>query len=133
MPPISPRALARLLVGLGVYHLALGAFQAVAPRAFYDVIGPFGPFNDHYVRDVATWSLALGGMLLAAARRPAWRAPILAFAVLQYALHAANHVFDVADADPGWVGPFDAVALMALTALLAVALRAAGRARGPAA
>jgi hypothetical protein len=112
---------------LGAYHVALGLWQAVDPGGFFDALGPFGAANDHYVRDVASWTLALGATLLVAASRPAWRVPMLAFAALQYGLHALNHLLDIGDADPGWVGVFDFVALSAGTALLAALARREAR------
>jgi hypothetical protein len=38
---------------------------------------------------------------------------------LQFALHSINHLVDIADADPGWVGYFDFFALAAATLQLA--------------
>ena len=96
---------------LAVTQLALGVWMAAAPRSFFDAIGGFGAFNDHYVRDVATFYLALGVALLAAWRRPAWRVPALAVGVLQYGFHVVNHVLDSGVAEPSWVGPADVVAL----------------------
>ena len=57
-----------------------------------------------------------------AARRPSWRAPALALVGLQYALHALNHLLDVGDADPSWVGPFDLVSLAVGAACSSAAL-----------
>jgi hypothetical protein len=114
----------------GAYYFVLGLWQAVAPGPFYDAIGPFGPRNDHYTRDAATWSLALGIALLLAGRRPSWRVPVLALATFQSALHAINHLVDIGDADPSWAGPFDFVALAALTFALAWLLARAARERG---
>jgi hypothetical protein len=111
------------IAGLAGFSLVLGAWQMLAPRAFYDAFGPFGVYNDHDLRDYATWSLAYGGVLLLALRRPSWRVPLLALGLAQFSLHALNHLVDVADADPGWVGVFDAVALGA-TALLLVGVLA---------
>ena len=102
---------------LGALQLAQGALMVVAPHSFYDLVGPFGAYNDHYIRDVSTFFLALGVVMLVAATRPSWRAPVLAFAALQTGLHTINHVVDVGDADPVGVGVFDAVSLAALTAL----------------
>ena len=102
---------------LGVLQLAQGAFMVVAPSDFYDLVGPFGVYNDHYIRDVSTFYLALGAVMLVAADRQGWRAPVLAFAALQAGLHTINHIIDVGDADPVGVGVFDAVSLAALTAL----------------
>jgi hypothetical protein len=122
--------LRQMLFFLGVTQLALGAFQAVAPGAFFDGLGDFGSRNDHYLRDVSTLYLALGISLLLAAPRPTWRVPVLAFATIQYALHALNHLIDIGEADPGWVGPFDFVSLVLFAVLLAyVARDAAGSPR----
>ena len=102
---------------LGVLQLAQGALMVVGPHTFYDLVGPFGAYNDHYIRDVSTFYLALGVVMLVAATRRSWRAPVLAFAALQVGLHTINHIVDVGDADPVGVGLFDAVSLAALTAL----------------
>src|SRR4051794_28992560 len=109
--PLYVRALPAGVAALAATNLVLGLWMVLAPRSFYDAIGPFGPFNAHYVRDVSTWQLAFGGALAVAVRRPSWRAPLLGFAVLQFGLHTLNHVVDIGDADPRWVGVFDAVTL----------------------
>lgn len=92
--------------------------MAVAPGAFYDAIGPFGARNDHYTRDTATFYLALGAAMVLAARRPSWRVPVLAFALIQYVLHTVNHLIDIGNADPKALGPIDAVSLAFGAALL---------------
>jgi hypothetical protein len=74
--------------------------------------------------DLATWYLALGVLALVAVRRPGWRVPVLALAVLQNALHALNHLFDVGEADPEWLGPATLVSLVLLTGLLVLMLNA---------
>ena len=89
--------------------------------------GGFGPFNDHYVRDVSTFYLALVLALVVASRRPSWRAPVLWVALLQYAFHAVNHVVDVGDAEPGWVGPADVISLAIGAAAFALLLAAGNR------
>ena len=102
---------------LGVLQLAQGALMVIAPHEFYDLVGPFGAYNDHYIRDVSTFYLALGVVMLLAAGRPRWRPAVLAFAALQVGLHTINHIVDVGDADPVGTGVFDAISLAALTAL----------------
>jgi hypothetical protein len=124
-PPLYVRALPAGVASLAAAQVALGLWMVLAPRSFYDALGPFGPFNDHYVRDVSTWQLAFGVALAVAVRRPSWRAPLLGFAVLQFGLHTVNHLIDVGDADPGWVGIFDVVVLGLSTVLLAGLLRGA--------
>ncbi len=111
---------------IGALHLAAGAFMALAPRSFYDEVGTFPPFNAHYLRDLATWYVAFGALLLVAARRPSWQAPLLALAVVQYALHVVNHLVDIADPEPAWKGPVTDVALAAVGGVLWWLLRGAG-------
>jgi hypothetical protein len=116
-------ALRPLLALLGAFHLLLGAAMVAAPRTFFDDVATFGAFNDHYIRDVASFYLALGVVLLVAVARTSWQAPLLAFATLQYVLHVLNHLWDVSDTDPGWLGPATAAALALIAALLFWLLR----------
>jgi Domain of unknown function (DUF4345) len=110
-------ALKPLLVVFGLSQLALGLYMAIAPGSFFDSIGPFGARNDHYVRDMSTFYVALGLAGLVAARRPSWRVPVLALATAEFALHAVNHLVDIGKSDPSWNGPAD-FALVAASALL---------------
>jgi hypothetical protein len=117
-----------LVVGVGafgVYHLALALFMAVAPRAFFTNVGPFGTVNTHYIRDTATFNAAIGVALLVAVRRPSWRVPVLALTTLQFALHSINHLVDIGRAHPAWNGYFDFFSLATATLLLAWLLRVA--------
>jgi hypothetical protein len=116
------------LFALAATQLATGLALVLAPGAFYDGLADFGPRNDHDLRDMAAFYLASAAILALAVSRPSWRAPVLAVVGLQYGLHALNHLLDAGKADPSWVGPFDAVSLLAGTALIAVLLRTALRA-----
>lgn len=132
-PEIAARAggaVGALAVGIGVfavYHLALAAFMALAPDAFYTAVGPFGAYNDHYIRDLASYNAAIAAALAVALVRVSWRVPVLALVTLQFALHTLNHLLDVHRADPAWIGWFDFISLTAATLLLAWLLRAARR------
>ena len=112
-----------LLIAFGAVQLALGLLLWLTPGFFYDEIGPFGPRNDHYMGDVATWYLALGAATLVSVRRVSWRVPVLALALAQYMLHALNHLIDIGDADPSWLGPADFVSLTLTAGLLAWMLK----------
>lgn len=116
--PASERAITLATSTLGAIQVALGVFIVAAPEAFADTIGGFGVRNDHLARDIATIYLALGIGLLIAVSRPSWRRPVLAVAIAQYGLHLVNHVIDIGDSDPGWVGPVDLGILAASLALL---------------
>jgi uncharacterized membrane protein len=117
------------LAGLGVSEIAIGIAQGAAPHAFYTAIGPFGPYNAHYARDVATFELAIGIALLTAIARPSWRVPVLAVAALQFALHSLNHLLDVGNAHPAWTGYFDFATLSLATVALAWLTRLAAQER----
>jgi uncharacterized membrane protein len=112
---------------LALYWLVLGVWMAASPHTFFDAIGPFGRANAHYVRDNATFEIALGLGLLVALRRPSWRVPLLALVLAQDALHVVNHLVDVGKAHPRWVGVFDAVALALFGAFVARLLLSARR------
>ncbi|HWI72977.1 MAG TPA: hypothetical protein VNT55_13570 [Baekduia sp.] len=116
------------LWALAGVQLVTGLALALTPGRFYDAIADFGPRNEHDLRDMAAFYLASAVVLaIAAARRPSWRAPALALVGLQYGLHALNHLLDVGDADPSWVGPFDLVSLAIGAGLLWWLYRAAER------
>jgi hypothetical protein len=117
-----------LELGIGAFaalHLVLALFMALDPHGFYTDIGPFEAFNQHYIRDTATFYAALGFGLAVALRRPAWRVPLLATTAVQYALHSVNHLIDIDKAHPAWLGWFDFLTLAAATLLLAWLVRAA--------
>jgi hypothetical protein len=118
---------------LAVYDLGLAIFMAASPHSFFTNVGPFGARNDHYIRDTATFSAALGVGLALALRRPSWRVPMLAISTVQFGLHSINHLLDINKAHPAWNGYFDFFSLAAATILIAWLLRIAAsqRAAGP--
>jgi len=124
---MTDRALAGLLLALGVVQIALAALMLIDPGSFFEQIGPYGERNDHYTRDAGTFTLALGVVLVLAARRPRWRVPVIAFALVLNAFHAVNHLADIGAADPERLGPLNALLLSATVALLAWMLVTAGR------
>jgi hypothetical protein len=128
-PSPSERTLRILFAVLAAYHLALGLWMTASPGTFYDVVGPFGTRNDHYLRDVATFYLAFAAGLGIAVRRPSWRVPVVAVVALQYLFHVVNHVVDISKASPGWVGPADVISLALVAALLVWLWRAASGSR----
>jgi uncharacterized membrane protein len=116
-----------LLYAFAAVQVIIGGLLWLAPGFFFEEIGPYGPRNDHYMGDTATWYLASGAALLVAARRSAWRVPVLFLVAVQYALHSLNHLLDVGEADPRWLGPANLVSLLLATALLGWMLREAAR------
>lgn len=113
-----------LLLVFALGQIVLGLLLWLTPGFFFESIGPYGERNDHYMGDVASWYLALGAVALVALRRESWRVPVLAFAFVQYALHSLNHLIDVGEADPSWLGPANLASLLLTTLLLGWMLRA---------
>jgi hypothetical protein len=113
-----------LLAVFGAVQLLLGLLLWITPGFFFDEIGPYGVRNDHYMGDLATWYLALGAVTLVSLRRVSWRVPVLAIAFGQNTLHVVNHVIDVGDAHPEWLGPANLVSLTLASLLLAWMLNA---------
>src|ERR1700719_3866534 len=111
----SPRLLDAGIALFAVLYLAEALFMAVTPHSFYKSIGGFDSYNPHYVRDVATFSAAIGVGLALSLGRPSWRGPAAAIATVQYALHSVNHLFDIDIAHPHWTGYFDFFSLAAAT------------------
>jgi len=108
-----------LLVLFAIGYLGLGLWQAFSPGSFTASVGGFGVRNDHFVRDVSTWYVALGCGFLVAAFVAVWRLPVLAVALIQDVLHLINHIGDMGKASPGWAGPVDVASLSVVAVLLA--------------
>ncbi len=78
---------------IGIGYILNGAFMLVAPQLWYDTVPGmpfFGPFNQHFVRDISLIYLASGGGFVwgLLQRENAY----LLFAALWPALHALYHV-----------------------------------------
>jgi len=121
----------RIVVGaLGVFHVFEGLWQLLAPASFFARIGRYGIENTHYVGDVGSFVLAFGILLLVAVGKPSWRAPLLYLGAAWYALHAANHLFDIDEARSSARGAADTILLAIGAGLLAWLANAADRIPG---
>jgi hypothetical protein len=128
LPVLDESRIRQALLLLAGIQLLLGAFLALAPSTFEDAIAPYGSgADDHFLRDIATFYLAVGAALLLAVRRLSWRVPVLFGVAIQYALHTVNHLIDIANTDPGWLGPFNFVSLLLITVLTGWVLAGAAR------
>ena len=120
-----------VLQTLAVVQGLIGLAQTFSPGWFYDTLANFGARSDHTLRDVATYYLASSAALLISVSRKSWRVPVLLLVLAQYVLHSLNHLFDIGKADPSWVGPADAVSLIAIAAGLGWALSIAFKQERP--
>jgi hypothetical protein len=128
LPVLDEARMRQAIALLAGVQLVLGAFLAIAPDAFADNVAPYGSgADDHFLRDLATFYLAMGAALVLSIRRVSWRVPVLFLVAFQYALHTVNHLIDIADTDPGWLGPFNFVSLLLLTIVTAWVLAGAAR------
>ena len=89
-----------VLLVVGISQLAVGVWAFVAPGSFYDVVATFPPQNDHFLKDVGSWNVALGLAAVIAARTPSWQRGMLGVLAIQYSLHAVSHAIDVGQATP---------------------------------
>jgi hypothetical protein len=116
------------LLVVGTTQVVLGALAFLAPGVFYDLIASYPPDNAHFLKDIGSWQFALGAAALYAARRPAWRVPMLGILAIQYTLHTISHLIDLDVADPAWQGTF-ALVTQGIGAVVLVALFLRERAR----
>ena len=123
--PLVDRAMAPALAVLAFSQLVLAVWMVADPASFFDHVGGFGARNDHYLRDVATFEAALGVCAAVAVRRPSWRVAVLAFATVQFALHAINHIADAHAAVASTSGWADAIEIAVGAVLLGWLLRGA--------
>jgi hypothetical protein len=65
----------------------------VAPVWFLETVGPFVPFNRHYMGDAGSFSLALGVGLLLASRDPLRNRIVLIAGLVGTLIHTANHAY----------------------------------------
>jgi uncharacterized protein YjeT (DUF2065 family) len=128
LPVLDEARMRQALFVLACVQLFLGLFLVIAPGTFVDKLANYGTgADDHFLRDVGTFYLAMGAALLLAVRRPSWRVPVLFLVTLQYALHTINHLIDIGNTDPGWLGPFNFLSLLLLTIVTGWVLGGAAR------
>ena len=48
---------------------------------------------------------------------------LIVFALIQYGLHSLNHLIDIGESDPSWLGPANFASLLLTALLLAWMLR----------
>lgn len=96
-----------LLFGLsGAGNLGNGLFMVIAPETWYRelpaAVPDFGPYNPHFVRDIACVFLLLGAASITAVWKDSLRFPVAVILALFSGSHGLVHIFDTMR---GLVGP----------------------------
>lgn len=91
---VPPSRLPRVAGSVGaVGFLLTGVVALVAPRAFFDAVARFEPYNQHFVQDIGAFNLGLGAvLLLAVGKRPDALLAALAGAAVGATAHVLSHV-----------------------------------------
>lgn len=85
-----------MLLILGAFHVLNGLWMLAAPAAWYAAIpgvAETGPFNPHFITDIALAFVASGAGLILGARKAAWAGPIAVAGATWPALHALFHIW----------------------------------------
>ena len=104
----------------GPFTLALGLWAMIDASSFFDEIGHFPPYNNHFVHDVGAFQIGIGAALLFAL---AWRddaiLAVLGGAAAAAGAHEIAHIIDAddggRDSDPFTLG---LIAVILLTTFL---------------
>ena len=129
---LHPRHLPAICAVLGLTWLGPALWIVVAPHSFFDHVGPFGPYNAHYLGDGAAFQAGIGAALVAAARYEQLRAGTLAVSLAAFGFHTVNHWIDVNHANGGSnAGVTDAILLTLVTLITIAPLQAALRKEAP--
>lgn len=82
------------LIWNGVVNVFAGGALLVAPTWFFNTIGTFPPFNQHYLGDAGAFLFPIGLGLLLALREPRRHALLIGVGALASLLHTGNHLYD---------------------------------------
>lgn len=87
-----------ILMGLGLVMIANAFWMFAAPMHWYRelpaAVPDTGPYNPHFVRDIACAFLSAGMSLVWGARSLRYRVPLVAMATSFLTAHAMLHVYD---------------------------------------
>lgn len=82
------------LIWNGAVNGLAGLALLVAPMWFFNTIGTFPPFNQHYMGDGGAFLFPLGLGLWLAVRDPRRHSLLIGLAALAGLLHTGNHIYD---------------------------------------
>ncbi|MEM7113287.1 MAG: hypothetical protein AAF614_12705 [Chloroflexota bacterium] len=88
------RKIKTILILAGVFYTLTGFALFFAPAWFLENIGPYYPFNRHYMGDLAAFLLPMGVGLLLAAPAPQQHRLLIGVVAAGNVLHGLNHLYD---------------------------------------
>lgn len=89
---------------IGIFFVAIGLWEFLAPASFFDAMAPWDPYNEHFIRDLGAVTIGLGAVLVLSVVLPG-RDPVLPAllgAGVGSVFHVVSHLID-GDLDPGLI------------------------------
>ena len=127
---MTPRTLARAALAIvAVFNLVIGVWAFFAPRSFFENVGAFPPYNEHFIHDIGAFELGLGVTAAAALVWSDGLSVALAGNAVAAVVHWVAHLID-RDLGGRSTDPFG-LGLLALAIVLAL-LKVAGSERAEA-
>lgn len=92
---MNAQRFARGVAVLGaVFWLGSGVYAFFAPKSFFDNLGTFPPYNEHFIHDVGAFSIGLGAVLVIALLRLPALAAALGGTAVGAVFHELAHIID---------------------------------------
>jgi hypothetical protein len=115
---MSRRIVRTIALLAAAFYSSFGAWALLFPRAFFEAVALFPPYNEHFLHDLGAFQLGLGAALLAALAIRGSLVAILVGVAVASVLHAATHALDThlggQPTDPWVLGLFAALVVLAL-------------------
>jgi hypothetical protein len=103
----------------GISFVVLGLVALVSPRWFFENLGNYPPFNEHFIHDIGSFDLGIGAGLLAALRVASGLSAALVAAAVGSSAHAVAHIMDRGQGgDPSHPYVFSVLALILVWAAI---------------
>ena len=115
------RNAAKLIAGIAaVFHLGVGLWAFAAPLSFFTNIGPYPPYNQHFLHDIGAFNLGLGAAAVAGIFLSDTLVAVLTALAVAAVMHEIAHITDRLlggyPSDPYTLGGFAVIVLVGLLA-----------------
>ena len=115
------RNAAKLIAGIAaVFHLGVGLWAFAAPLSFFTDIGPYPPYNQHFIHDIGAFNLGLAAAAIAGILLTDPLVTVLTALAVAAVMHEIAHITDRLlggyPSDPYTLGAFAVIVLFGLLA-----------------